>query len=146
MHIINYGLPGLNCFRHIIISLDFFPIILQKIFLNFTLDKNIYMYKENKKIDNKIRSLMEKDFKNKLQNIKSIRYNIPSGKDESINIIINISPKKFSVSNSLDTIQDKWFINMSDVEFPLEVQRLPIRRSFWPSSNFVRTPNKKEHN
>jgi len=65
---------------------------------------------------------MEKELKEKRQNIKSIIYNIPSENDESNTI--NISPNNFSVADSLDTVQNKWFSNMSELEFPLEVQGL----------------------
>jgi len=61
---------------------------------------------------------MEKNFKKKLQNIKPIRYNILSDKDEfPPKTITIISPDKFSVEKSLDIIQEKWFVNVSDVEF-----------------------------
>jgi len=80
------------------------------------------MYKENKKIDKKIRFLMQKELDNKLHNIKPITYNITSENDITVNV--NISPKNFSVEYPLDTIQDNWFINLSDVEIPGEVQGL----------------------
>jgi len=80
------------------------------------------MCNEGNKIDKKIRLLQIKCFKDKIHNIKSITYDTSMEKEETYTI--NISPNIFSDASKLDSIQDKWFINKSDVEFPPEVQKL----------------------
>jgi len=103
--------------------IGFFPVYITKNFFNaHTTQEYRRMHREIKKIDNKIRLLMEKDLIKNRRNIKSITYNTPSNKENFITI--NISPDEFSTTNSLDIVHEKWFVNMSDVQFPSEVQGL----------------------
>jgi len=104
---INYDPPGPNCSRltHNNI-IRFFPIYTATNFFKVhTTQEHRCMYRENKKIDNKIRLLMERELEKKRQNIKSISCNIPSKYDDSNTIVI--SPDNFSTADSLDC--DKWF-------------------------------------
>jgi len=36
--------------------------------------------------------------------------------------IIHISPENFGEAASLDTLNERWFVNLSDVDIPIEVQ------------------------
>jgi len=102
---------------------NFFPLHIANNFFNVhNTQEYKRMYKENKKIDRKIRSLMQKDLDNRLHNIKPITYNITS--ENNIMVNVSISPKNFSVEQPLDTVQNNWFVNLSEVEIPLEVQGL----------------------
>jgi len=109
-----------NSYNNII---SFFPRYIVNNFFKFHSTQECRrMCNEGIKIDNKIRLLKEKVFKKKLHNMKSITYDTSTKKEDSITV--NISPNNFSEPYYLDSIQDEWFVNLSDVEFPSEVQRL----------------------
>jgi len=81
------------------------------------------MHKQNFRIDNKIRFLMKKYFTKKCQNFKPIRYKFWMRWTHPKKSL-NVSPDKFSSECSLNTLQRNWFVNLSDIEIFMDVQRL----------------------